>query len=67
MKAKFTAIFLMINMGPISFYLDLKLEQNQTNQMIKLLQPAYIDKILSTFHLNQAHTVNTLINKTTLF
>lgn len=37
MKAELTAIFSIIDMGLISFCLDLKVEQNQTNQIIKLL------------------------------
>lgn len=67
MKTKLTTAFSIIDMGPISFYLGLKVVQNRTNQMIKLLQPAYIDKVLLRFHLNHAYTVNTLIKKTALF
>ncbi len=54
-KAELTTAFSMADIGPISFYLGLKVERNQEKQMIKLSQPAYINKILSTFHLDKAH------------
>lgn len=57
----------MIDMEPISFYLGLKVEKNKENQMIKFLQPAYINKVFSKFYLDKANMVNTLIKKTTLF
>lgn len=51
-KTELTAAFSMIDMNSISFDLDLKVEQNRGNWMIKLFQPAYIDKVFSRFHLN---------------
>lgn len=54
-------------MGPISFYISLKVEQNQANRTIKFLELAYANKILFRFYLNQAHKINTLINKTVIF
>lgn len=62
-KAELTAAFLMVDMGPISFYLGLKLEQIWQKQTIKLSQLAYIDKMLNKFYLNKAHAVTTLIKK----
>lgn len=53
-------------MGPISFYLGLKVEWDQVKQTIKLLQPAYIDKVLAKFYLNKAHAVNISMKKTVL-
>ena len=50
----------MIDIGLISFYLGLKVEQNWHEQIIKLSQIAYIDKIVSKFYLNKTHTVNIL-------
>lgn len=35
----------MIDMGPISFYLGLKVERDRQKKTLKLSQPAYIDKI----------------------
>lgn len=65
-KAELTAAFSMVDMGPISFYLRLKVEKNKENQMIKLSQLAYIDKIFSKFHLDMANMINTQIKEITL-
>lgn len=65
-KAKLKAAFSMVNMGPISFYLGLKVERDRIKQTIKLSQPAYIDKILSRFHLDKAYAVNTPMKETAL-
>lgn len=62
-KAKLAAIFFIIDMAPISFYLGLKIKHNRENQMIKLLQLAYIDKIFFKFYFYQAHIVNTSVKK----
>lgn len=56
-KAELAAAFSMVDMGPISFYLGLKVQCDRDNCTIKLSQPAYIDKILSKFHLDKAHAV----------
>lgn len=53
-KSKLTDIFSMINIEPISFYRGLKVQYNQGKQTIKLLQLAYINKVLSRFHLDKA-------------
>lgn len=49
----------MVDMGPISFYLGLKVERDRGKQTIKLSQPAYINKVFSRFHLDKAHAVTT--------
>ncbi len=46
-KHELVAVFEMIDMGPISFYLGLKVERNCQNKTLKLSQPAYINKILA--------------------
>lgn len=51
-KSELTSAFSMVNMGPISFYLGLKVQRDRVNHTIKLSQPAYIDKVLSKFYLN---------------
>lgn len=66
-KSELTTLFSIIEMGFINFYLGLKIEQNQANQMIKLLQLAYINKVFSRFYLDQTYTLNTLIKKIALF
>ncbi len=53
-KTELTAAFLMVEMGPISFYLGLKVEQNREKRTIKLSQPAYIDKVLNRFYLDKS-------------
>lgn len=58
-KPELAAAFSMVDMGPISFYLGLKVEHDRGKRTIKLLQPAYIDKVLSRFHLDKAHAVTT--------
>lgn len=65
-KVQLTAAFAMVDMGPISFYLGLKVERNRDNRTIKLSQPAYIDKVLNQFHLDKAKTVNTPMKEITL-
>lgn len=51
--------FSWVDMGPTSFYLGLKVKRDRDNRAIKLSQSAYIDKILSRFHLDKAHAVAT--------
>lgn len=64
--AELTFAFLMADMGPISFYLGLKVEQDREKKTIKLSQPAYIDKVLAKFHLDKAHPVNTPMKESAL-
>lgn len=45
-KAELTSAFQMADMGPISFYVGLKVKRNREQKTIKLSQPAYIEKIL---------------------
>lgn len=35
-KSELAATFSMVDMGPISFYLGVKIERNQSKQIIKL-------------------------------
>ncbi len=65
-KQELTATFEMADMGLISFYLGLKVCPNREKKIIKLSQPAYIDKILAKFYLSQANTSNTPIKETQL-
>ena len=58
-KSELTSAFSMVDMGPVSFYLGLKVQRDRENRKIKLLQPAYINKVLSKFHFDKAYTVNT--------
>lgn len=64
-KAELTSAFQMIDMGPISFYLDLKVDRNREEKTIKLSQPAYIKKVLREFFLDQANPTNTPMKEST--
>ena len=50
-------------MGPISFYLDFKINEKYKKKIIKFSQPAYIDKILFKFYIIQANISNILIKE----
>lgn len=63
-KEELTAAFSMVDMGPISFYLGLKVERDRQKRTIKLSQPAYIDKVLEKYHLSKANVVNTPMKET---
>lgn len=65
-KAELASAFSMADMGPISFYLGLKVEGDRKKKTIKLSQPAYIDRILARFHLDKAHPVNTPMKENSL-
>ena len=56
----------MVDMGPISFYLRLKVEQNWQKRTIKLSRPAFIDKVLSKFHLDKANAATTPMKESAL-
>lgn len=65
-KTKLTATFEIVDMGPISFYLSLKIKQDQENRTIKLFQLMYILKILAKYHLDKTNSTNTSIKETVL-
>lgn len=66
-QLELTFAFFMIDIGSISFYLSLKLQQDSKNKFIKLLQPAYINKVFNKFNLDKTYTINTIMKKTVLF
>lgn len=65
-KTELTTAFSMVDIGPISFYLRLKVERNWEKRIIKLSQPAYINTFVSKFYLNKAHTTTTLNKESTI-
>lgn len=65
-KMELTAAFEMVDMEPISFYLGLKVDRNREKKTIKLSQPAYIQNVLTKYHLDKANTTNTPMKKVTL-
>lgn len=58
-KAELAAAFQMVDMGPISFHLGLKVDRDREKGTIKLSQPAYIEKVPRKFFLDQANPKNT--------
>lgn len=66
-KLELTFAFFIIDIGLISFYLGLKVQQDWENQTIKLSQSAYINKVFNKFHLNKLYAINTLIKEIVLF
>lgn len=66
-KRKLAATFKMVDMGPISFYLGLKVEKNYQKKTLKLSQPVYINKILVKYYLNLAKSCNTLMKEAIFF
>lgn len=64
-KAELVAAFQMVDMGPISFYLGLKVDQDREKKTIKLSQPAYIEKVIRKFFLDQANPTNTPMKEST--
>lgn len=56
---KLIAIFSMIDIEPISFFLGLSIDEDQEYKTIKLFQPVYIEKVLSRFHFDKANSINT--------
>ena len=62
-KEKLRNIFSIINIGLISFYLDLKAEHHYKQKIIKLFQLAYINQIIQKFYLDQTNPINIHIKK----
>lgn len=58
-KDELKTAFSMVDMGPISYYLGLKVERNREKRTLKLSQPTYIDKIVHRFGLGTAKPCNT--------
>lgn len=65
-KMELTGAFEMVDMGPINFYLGLKVDRNREKKTIKFSQPAYIQKVLTKYHLDKANTTNTPMKEVTL-
>lgn len=66
-KVKLTSAFQIADIGPISFYLDFKVEQNREKKAIKLSQLAYIKKIFCKFFLDQANPSHTPMRESVQF
>lgn len=66
-KIALTATFETVDISSISFYLGLKIKRDFEKRIFKLLQLAYIDKILAKYHLNQAKLSNMSIKEKTIW
>lgn len=66
-RTELTSACSIVDIGPLSFYLGLKVQHNRENRRINLLQPAYIDKVLAKIHLNKFNAVNSSMRKTAIF
>ena len=66
-KAELTATSSMLDIGPISFNLWLKVQFNQENRKINLSQPACINKVLNWLYLKKANAVATPMKKSAIF
>lgn len=53
-------------MGPISFYLGLKVDKDCEKRPIKLSQPAYIHKVLIKYYFDKTNPTNMQIKEVTL-
>jgi len=55
-------MFRMSDLGPVSYYLGMKVERNRAERTIRLTQTAYINKVLQTFQQSQVVPVDTSMN-----
>ncbi len=56
----------MVDMGPLTFYVSLKVIHDWTKKTIKLSQPGYDEKLLNQHGMLKAITTKTPIRKTFL-
>lgn len=56
----------MVDVGPISFYLGLKIEQDWKNRTIKLSQLVYIQKVLAKYDFDKANRTKILMKEIAL-
>lgn len=62
-KLEFMIAFEIVDIGRINFYLGLKFERDQAKKTLKLLQLAYINKILTKYYFDQTKLYNTLMKE----
>ena len=60
-KADLMKIFKMKDLGELHWLLNLKIKWNRTSKSLSFSQEAYIDKMLSWFHLEDSKTYTTPI------
>lgn len=65
-EIKLNNIFDIMDMRPISFYLNLNIKPNYENKIIKLFYLAYIQKVLIKYFFQKINSINTIIEETVL-
>lgn len=60
-KLKLIITFNMVNMGPVAFYMRLKVIWDWEKQTIKLFQSGYIEKLLNYHSMLKAKTAKVLM------
>ena len=66
-KTQLRSAFQMVDMGPISYYTDLKIERDRSARTLTLSQPVYIEKILDRFFMRTAKSATTPMREGDLF
>ena len=61
-KADLMKIFKMKDLGKLHWLLNLKIKQNRTSKSISFSHKAYIDKMMSQFHIEDSKTHTTPID-----
>lgn len=65
-KNKLAALFDIVEMGPLAFYVRLKVTQNREKRTIKLSQPGYIKKLLDRHSMLKAKITKVSMRETPL-
>ena len=65
-KSELAAAFDMVDMGPLAFYVGLKVTRDRENRTIKLSQPGYIEKLLDRHGMLKAKTTKVPMRETVL-
>ena len=58
-KHKFNACYTLTDLGPIHWFLGIKITRDRSARTISLSQTSYIDSIISRFHLDDAKSYST--------
>ena len=63
-KEELAAAFDMVDMGPLAFYVGLKVDCDRKQRTIKLSQPGYIEKLLDQHGMLKAKTAKIPMRET---
>lgn len=65
-KRERATAFEMVDMGPISFYLGLKVERDRLTETANLSRPSFVHQLLAKFHLDKEKSSSTPMKKAPL-